>query len=149
MLIQNLHSTYAMWKICTPDDSESFESHLEKNSCIYCNQRFLLSNINECTTYALFLLLLLLLILVVVVVVVVVVVIVVVFWVIVIGVFYFFNRHIWITMCQAVTLSVTWKWATVWPGRAVDASSMCHVQQHRHTAGLFLSHSGLILILSV
>jgi flagellar basal body-associated protein FliL len=39
---------------------------------------------------------------------VIVVVIIVVFCVIVIGVFYLFNRHIRITMCQAVTPSVTW-----------------------------------------
>lgn len=39
---------------------------------------------------------------------VIVTVLLVVFWVIMIGVFYPFNRHVWVTVCQAVTPSVPW-----------------------------------------
>ena len=39
----------------------------------------------------------------------VVILLVVVLWVIMIVVFYPFNRHVWVTMCQAVTPSVLWR----------------------------------------
>jgi len=38
----------------------------------------------------------------------VIIVLLVVFWVIMTGVFYPFNRCVWVTMCQAVTPSVPW-----------------------------------------
>ena len=53
----------------------------------------LMSNTNSCIAYAFLVILIVLL---------------VVFWVIMIGVFYPFNRHVWVTMCQAVTPSVPW-----------------------------------------
>jgi len=52
-----------------------------------------LLNTNSCIAYAFLL---------------VVIVLLVVLWVIMIGVFCPFNRHVWVTMCQAVTPSVPW-----------------------------------------
>jgi hypothetical protein len=53
----------------------------------------LLSNTNSCIAYEFL---------------VVVIVLLLVFWVILIDVFYPFNRHVWLTMCQVVTPSVPW-----------------------------------------